>query len=355
LPGGEEVTENRWFPYVNEARKNGVLIHGFAGTKPDWIRRYPLYTCDSTSWLMGSKFGNTAIFQNGRMRFHDAGKKQVIRSKHRHLYEKFGLDWDKIEAEDPAEVDAANLLSWLQYATYLTQVPNKDYWTQELNGAPKDSLGPPTDLDASELLGRQVGPTMDEGEMKKAVKEQEKKKTRPAIVPIAKPEDASLQAPKNGTNGAGAPLVKISNRVQAFVPREEIVAAPMECNYCNMQDRCRYFEQDQSCYYRLTNTYATPEDFLAGLRANIVAQQARVTHSLLQEKLDGGQLDRNLSVELDRLNQMIISFKDFVTPPADELKVEAKGKGAVSAILEVLRPRKRAAKDAVDVSAEPVS
>jgi hypothetical protein len=153
LPGGEEVAENRWFPYVNEARRTGTYIHGFAGTKPEWIRRYPFYSVDSTSWLMGSKFGNTMIFQNGRLRFYQAANKPV-RRRYRWLYEKFGLDWAKIEKEDPAEVDAINLLAWIQYASFLETIPNKDYWTKELNGAPKDSLGPPTDWDRDELLHR---------------------------------------------------------------------------------------------------------------------------------------------------------------------------------------------------------
>jgi hypothetical protein len=153
LPGGEEVPEHRWFPFVNIARQTNTYIHGFAGTKPQWIRRYPFYSVDSTSWLMGSKYGNTMIFQNGRLRFYQKENKRV-RTRYRQLFEKFGLNWEKIEKEDPAEVDAMNLLAWAQYATYLTLIPNKDYWTRELNGAPKDSLGPPTDFDPRELMRR---------------------------------------------------------------------------------------------------------------------------------------------------------------------------------------------------------
>jgi hypothetical protein len=156
LPGGEDVKEHQWFPYVNEARKTGTYIHGFAGTKPDWLRRFPLYSVDSTSWLMGSKYGNTMIFQNGRLRFFQHERKEV-RKRYKSMYEKFGLDWAKIEKEDPAEVDAMNLLAWIQYAHFLGTVPNKDYWTKELNGAPLGSLGPPTDWDTADLLQRSPG------------------------------------------------------------------------------------------------------------------------------------------------------------------------------------------------------
>jgi hypothetical protein len=352
LPGGEEVSENRWFPYVNEARKNGVLIHGFAGTKPDWIRRYPFYTVDSTSWLMGSKFGTTCIFQNGRLRFYDM-KKKAVRKKYKWFYEKFGLDWSKIEGEDPAEVDAANLLSWIQYSTYLTTLPNKDYWTTELNGAPKDSLGMPSALDPSELLGRDVGRNLvsdeDDGEMKKAVQElaEQKKASRNVV---AMPESASLLPAK--PNGSAGALVQLSsNRTQEFISKEATVSAPMECNYCYMQDRCKFYEPDRDCYFRLTNTFSNVEDFLGGLRANIIAQQNRVTHALLQEKLDGGQLDRNLSIELDRLNEMIYNFKEFCQAPQDEVEIKAKGGGAVSAILAALGPRRRPVKPPVETTA----
>jgi hypothetical protein len=357
IPSGEGLSEAHWFPYINEARKHGRVIHGFAGTKPEWLRRYPFYSADSTSWLMGSKYGHTMIFQNGRLRFYNKENKQV-RLRYRWLAERFGLDWKKIEADDGVEVDAFNLIAWIQFASYLTQTPNKDYWTAELNGASKDSLGMPSDLDLNELMHKSVtaqnaaaiegeNQEVDEGEDEPVLPEGEEEPVKKIVEAINEEKRAKHAEKMAGPTVIPMPapqvtaLVQIEKnpqRIGEFIPRHEQVMAPMQCNNCYVQDRCRFYEADASCHFRLTNQFSNPAELIDALRMLMVAQTQRVTHALYQEQLDGGVLDKNLSYEMARLEQSIYGFKEFLAPPQDNLEIKAKG-GAVSAILAALSPR----------------
>jgi hypothetical protein len=303
--------------------------------------------------LNGSKYGTTILFQNGRMRFFEAENKQH-RMRYRWMFERFGLDWKKIDKEDPGEVDCMNLLAWVQFATYLTTVPNKEYWEKELNGEPKDSLGPPSDLDQDDLLSRNFvagqvescaadvensseEDSAAEGEeppMKKIVaaieEEKRAKKTPQKVTPIAQPTTKALvQIEKNGLRENGLTL-----------SREVMASAPMECNNCYVQDRCKWYEAEASCYFRENGDLKSYQDLMNLLRVNIRAQQNRVAHALYMERLDGGVLDKNLSFEMARLEQSIYGFKEFLMPQQEELQIKAKG-GAVSAILAALGPRKR--------------
>jgi hypothetical protein len=362
LPSGEGVSESHWFPYVNEARKQGALIHGFAGTKPEWLRRYPFYSADSTTWLMGSKYGTTDIFQNGRLRFYQQENKKV-RLRYRWLYEKFGLDWKKIEKEEPSEIDCMNLLAWVQYSTFLTTVPNKDYWTQELSGAPKDSLGPPSDLDKEELLHKVVT-THFSSSNEEEKREVEEDDAAEAVYSEEDTEDDmskkimdEIQGEKERSHREkirggevvqmqprqSQALVQITKnplRTEEFVPKDAIATADMTCNECYGQDRCKFFQPDASCYFHLTNTFRNVGDLMDGLRMLATAQMQRVSHALFLEKLDGGVLDRNLSMEIARLESSIHGIKEFFAPPEEKLEIKAKG-GAVSAILEALGPRRK--------------
>jgi len=47
------------------ALKYKTKLHGFGVTDPDSLLEYPWYSCDSTSWIAGSKYANIYKFENG--------------------------------------------------------------------------------------------------------------------------------------------------------------------------------------------------------------------------------------------------------------------------------------------------
>lgn len=53
-----EVLDKIWVDYICDSSGTPkVKVHGFGMTRPSIMRRYPWYSCDSTSWAIYSKFG----------------------------------------------------------------------------------------------------------------------------------------------------------------------------------------------------------------------------------------------------------------------------------------------------------
>jgi hypothetical protein len=100
---------------VMEARQRNKTVHGFGMTKVNTsLQKIPYDSVDSTSWLMGQKFGTLFVFQNNKFRLlgKDGSMGKNVRKFYRHHFTRIGIDWRKIEADDTAEVRKANVLAW---------------------------------------------------------------------------------------------------------------------------------------------------------------------------------------------------------------------------------------------------
>ena len=53
---------------INEAHKRGAIIHGLGFTNTTKYKTIIFDTVDSTTWIVGGKYGNVCRFQNGIMR-----------------------------------------------------------------------------------------------------------------------------------------------------------------------------------------------------------------------------------------------------------------------------------------------
>jgi hypothetical protein len=101
------------------ARQYGTRYHGFAITTIEIMKALPFFSCDSTSWLMGSKYGMTFYFDGHRLRAYDKfGKK--VRKQLKHECIELGLDHDKFVGDVAATVNTFNLLQWKRFSDYLT-------------------------------------------------------------------------------------------------------------------------------------------------------------------------------------------------------------------------------------------
>lgn len=57
--------------------KYKTKFHGFGMTSPFVLNRYPFYSVDSTSWMVGAKYGRVVDFKNGKMDFKTKSKGQL--------------------------------------------------------------------------------------------------------------------------------------------------------------------------------------------------------------------------------------------------------------------------------------
>lgn len=72
-----------WLDKCFDVIRLDAKIHGFGMTGIDILKRYPWYSCDSTSWLSGAKQGSVYSFNNnnGKMDSHYHSDKQKVDHK----------------------------------------------------------------------------------------------------------------------------------------------------------------------------------------------------------------------------------------------------------------------------------
>lgn len=105
---------------IQIARRYGTRYHGFAITIIEIMKMMPFFSCDSTSWLMGSKYGMTFYFDGHRLRAYDKfGKK--IRKQFKHECIEMGIDFDLFIQDKAAVVNQFNLLQWLRFSNFLEE------------------------------------------------------------------------------------------------------------------------------------------------------------------------------------------------------------------------------------------
>jgi len=96
---------NSW---VRKAADYGTKVHGLAMTRWDALKRTPYYSCDSTTWLSGTRYGITAFKHPTApsMRIYGKNDKDQARKRWRRQITEAGLDYDRIINDDGGEVSA---------------------------------------------------------------------------------------------------------------------------------------------------------------------------------------------------------------------------------------------------------
>lgn len=110
---------------VMEAHQWNKTVHGLGMTRVNTsLQVIPYDTVDSTSWLMGQKFGTLFVFQNNKFRL--VGKDGSMGKRERMLYRShfraIGVDWRKIEADEISEVRRANIIAWRRLSDRLEEM-----------------------------------------------------------------------------------------------------------------------------------------------------------------------------------------------------------------------------------------
>lgn len=264
-----EITQDKKYAgYMNDlyrlCRERGVLLHGLGVSSADVLFRSRLYSISTSTWSTGAKFGMTHIFENGRIKYYQADRKDV-RLKYKNKFEEAGLDWDAIASERTFEVSMMNALAWNQLASYHQYRAPNAYW---LTREEKDR--------ANLLKAKSVEGMVD--------------------------KEASL--------------VRTQERRLALVddPDEDgRVHEPLQCNVCSIAENCPRCEPGASCSYDLNVRLQTTGDYHRMMKVLIEAQYARAMNGFLFEKIAGGALDKNVSSEMQRLMDMMAQMKTIFT------------------------------------------
>ena len=110
------------------AKKYGARIHGFAVTGFDTMLQIPYYTVDSTTWLVGTQFGEVNYFDGRKM---TRLNKDKWKRQYKNKLIQMGANWALAEREDPYELIRMNVLTFVKVEEYVRKVMrNKMYWTE---------------------------------------------------------------------------------------------------------------------------------------------------------------------------------------------------------------------------------
>jgi hypothetical protein len=100
-----------------------------AVTSFDFMTKIPFYTVDSTTWLVGTQFGELNFFDGRKMK---RLKKAVWKTQYRNKLIELGANWNLAEREEPYELIRINVLTFLQVEKYVRSLmKNKMYWIKD--------------------------------------------------------------------------------------------------------------------------------------------------------------------------------------------------------------------------------
>lgn len=121
---------------VNVARRHGARVHGMAVTKTDLLVRVPLFSADSTTWIVGQQYGELNWF-NGRGMQRLSKHDWRTTYKTRLLKEPFNADWDLLingmgGRGDTYELLRLNVIAFKLAEEYIRKrLRTKMYWLKE--------------------------------------------------------------------------------------------------------------------------------------------------------------------------------------------------------------------------------
>lgn len=108
------------------AKKYKAKVHGFAVSGGHLLTKFPFYTSDSSTWLVGTQFGEVSFFEGRKL---IRLKKDKWKTLYKNKLIRLGANWALMEREDPYELQRVCMLSFLELEKYVRKsMFNKWYW-----------------------------------------------------------------------------------------------------------------------------------------------------------------------------------------------------------------------------------
>jgi hypothetical protein len=293
-------------PRLNAIARRGVALHGVAMTKPDVLRQVDFSSAASTSWLSPMRYGDTLVWDGGRLVRYPKRMKDQARRRHRTLFERNGFDPEKIERDDQTEVTRLSIWSWKQVESSIDELRSC------FTGVEREGTN-------EEIGGDDV--------------EQGGRRTRNAVAAPAPPAQHrdKVSLPVLATREIDSFNKETNQQEKVMLP---VISRSTQrtCNECFVNSRCPSFKPDYECAFEIPIEVKTPEQRRALMDGLVEMQAQRVAFLRFAEEVSGGYADPNLSQEYDRLLKTfqvqaeLEDNRDFL-----RIQVEARGKaGALS-------------------------
>lgn len=128
LPG--HLSEAEYQKLMKVAIANGCRVHGFAATKGFILGHVPFATVDSTSWKAGERYGQTFVFEGGKLRTFDKNQK-AERKRYKSRWTALGVDWAELEKDTAEPITQVCAVAWADYQAHTKVLTEKlAYWNK---------------------------------------------------------------------------------------------------------------------------------------------------------------------------------------------------------------------------------
>lgn len=166
------LNERQITQMMNYARRCGALVHGFAVTRIDIMSKVPFFTGDSTTWLVGTQYGELNWFDGRKLK---RVKKDKWKREYLNKFVSIGANAELMKQENPYELIRINLITFKQAETYIRKrIRGKSYWLNQ-----KAEIKPTTTLRRKIVPKNTVEGEVKEVEEKPKLKIKRKKKILP--------------------------------------------------------------------------------------------------------------------------------------------------------------------------------
>lgn len=120
------------------AKRHNALVHGFAVTGLEAMTSYPFFTVDSTTWLVGTQFGELNYFDGRKMK---RLKKPEWKKQYKNKLISLGANWALASREEPYELIRINVLTFLEVERYVRKrIKTKSYWLTNKGGVVEEEI-----------------------------------------------------------------------------------------------------------------------------------------------------------------------------------------------------------------------
>lgn len=128
IESNEDISISEYREKLKIAEKHDSLVHGFGMTRTSMLTELPFYTTDSTTWLVGLKYGEINYWTGNKM---TRLKKDVWKdSTHiQNISSKYRLDKEKLKNEDTEEMIKANIGAFIDAEKFIQErLKSQMYW-----------------------------------------------------------------------------------------------------------------------------------------------------------------------------------------------------------------------------------
>lgn len=306
VPGELIENENKTNTLIRRfAQQHGTTFHAIAAAKPDNLRQLPVGTASTLSWLSPMMRGETIVWNGAKLVRYPKRMKEQARPRYKAIYERAGLDFDKILADDAVEISKLAVWSYLQYQEWLNKIGTDIVTMSEWSDVEESGESTPKEVTMRGVGMRKVEPRKPE-EM--------------GVLPVLGTDVARVVEPDEEGNS----VIK-----DVTVLRSNATSLRM-CDTCFVSANCPAFKPQSTCAFNLPVEVKTKEQLKALINALVEMQGQRVAFAKFSEDLNGGYPDPNVGQEMDRFFKMLKTIKELDdSREFIRMTVERQGAGGV--------------------------